>query len=71
MVGARAQHHILASKGKLHRAMRETIAKAWPEADRREAEGRAAPQRAPATNHWHPLAVAFADSDHAPSQLRS
>jgi hypothetical protein len=34
---------ILASNGKLHRAMRETIAKAWPEADRREAEGRAAP----------------------------
>jgi len=34
---------ILASNGKLHRAMRETIAKAWPEADRRQAEGRAAP----------------------------
>jgi len=34
---------ILASNGKLHRAMRETIAKARPEADRREAEGRAAP----------------------------
>jgi myo-inositol-1(or 4)-monophosphatase len=34
---------ILASNRKLHRAMRETIAKAWPEADRREAEGRAAP----------------------------
>ena len=34
---------ILASNGKLHRAMRETIAKAWPEADRREAEGLAAP----------------------------
>ncbi|HVB82246.1 MAG TPA: inositol monophosphatase family protein [Candidatus Binataceae bacterium] len=34
---------ILASNGKLHRAMRETIAKAWPEADRREAEGRTAP----------------------------
>jgi myo-inositol-1(or 4)-monophosphatase len=34
---------ILASNGKLHSAMRETIAKAWPEADRREAEGRAAP----------------------------
>ena len=32
----------LASNGKLHRAMRE-IAKAWPEADRRHAEGRAAP----------------------------
>jgi hypothetical protein len=40
--------------GKLHRGMRETIAKGWPEADRREAEGRAAPQRAPylsAPNH--------------------
>ena len=36
-------HKILASNGKLHRAMRETIAKAWPEADRRNAEGRAAP----------------------------
>ena len=34
---------LLASNGKLHRAMRETIAKAWPEADRRQAEGRAAP----------------------------
>jgi myo-inositol-1(or 4)-monophosphatase len=34
---------ILASNGKLHRAMRETIAKAWPEADRREMEGRSAP----------------------------
>jgi myo-inositol-1(or 4)-monophosphatase len=34
---------ILASNGRLHRAMRETIAKAWPEADRRQAEGRAAP----------------------------
>jgi myo-inositol-1(or 4)-monophosphatase len=34
---------ILASNGKLHRAMRETIAKAWPEADRREAEDRSAP----------------------------
>ncbi|MGA8566806.1 MAG: inositol monophosphatase family protein [Candidatus Binataceae bacterium] len=34
---------ILASNGKLHRAMHETIAKAWPEADRRQAEGRAAP----------------------------
>ena len=34
---------ILASNGKLHRAMRDTIAKAWPEADRREAENRAAP----------------------------
>ena len=34
---------ILASNGKLHRAMRATIAKAWPEADRRQAEGRAAP----------------------------
>ena len=34
---------ILVSNGKLHRAMRETIAKAWPEADRRQAEGRAAP----------------------------
>ena len=33
----------LASNGKLHRAMRETIAKAWLEADRRQAEGRAAP----------------------------
>ena len=33
----------LASNGKLHRAMRETIAKAWPEADRRHAEGRACP----------------------------
>ena len=35
-------HHILASNRKLHRAMRETIAKAWPEVDRREAEGCAA-----------------------------
>jgi myo-inositol-1(or 4)-monophosphatase len=35
--------NILASNGKLHRAMGETIAKAWPEAARREAEGRAAP----------------------------
>ncbi|HZZ08768.1 MAG TPA: inositol monophosphatase family protein [Candidatus Binataceae bacterium] len=34
---------ILASNGKLHRAMHATIAKAWPEADRRQAEGRAAP----------------------------
>jgi len=34
---------ILASNGKLHRPMRETIAKAWPEADRRQTEGRAAP----------------------------
>ncbi len=34
---------LLASNGKLHRAMRATIAKAWPEADRRQAEGRAAP----------------------------
>ena len=34
---------ILASNHRLHRPMRETIAKAWPEADRREAEGRAAP----------------------------
>jgi hypothetical protein len=34
---------ILASNRKLHRAMCETIAKVWPEADRREAEGRAAP----------------------------
>ena len=34
---------MLASKGKLHRAMRETITKAWPEANRREAESRAAP----------------------------
>ena len=33
----------LASNGKLHRATRETIAKAWPEADRREAESRAVP----------------------------
>ena len=33
----------LASNGKLHRAMRETIAKAWPEADRRDAGGRASP----------------------------
>ena len=31
------------TNGKPHRAMRETIAKGWPEADRREAEGRAAP----------------------------
>ncbi len=36
--------NILASNGpRLHRAMRETIAKAWPEAARREAEGRPAP----------------------------
>jgi myo-inositol-1(or 4)-monophosphatase len=34
---------ILTSNGKLHRAMRETITKAWPEADRRQARGRAAP----------------------------
>ena len=34
---------ILASNGKVHRATRETIAKAWPEASRRELEGRAAP----------------------------
>jgi myo-inositol-1(or 4)-monophosphatase len=34
---------ILATNGKLHRAMYATIAKAWPEADRRQAEGRAAP----------------------------
>jgi len=34
---------ILASNGRLHRSMRETIAKAWPEAYRREAEGRASP----------------------------
>ena len=33
---------ILARNDKLHRAMRETMAKAWPEADRREAEGREA-----------------------------
>ena len=36
----------LASNGKLHCAVRETIAKAWPGADRRHAEGRAAPQPA-------------------------
>jgi len=35
--------NMLASNGKLHRATLETIAKAWPEADRRQAEGRAAP----------------------------
>ena len=35
---------ILAGNGTLHSAMRETIAKAWPEADRRQAEGRPAPQ---------------------------
>jgi myo-inositol-1(or 4)-monophosphatase len=35
--------NLLASNGKLHRAMRETIAKAWPEAERRQAEGRSAP----------------------------
>lgn len=35
--------NILASNGRLHRAMRGTIAKAWPEADRRQSEGRAAP----------------------------
>ena len=34
---------ILASNRKLHRAMRETIAKAWPEANQREAEDHAAP----------------------------
>ena len=34
---------VLASNGKLHRAMHEAIAKAWPEADRRQAENRAAP----------------------------
>jgi myo-inositol-1(or 4)-monophosphatase len=34
---------ILASNGKVHRAMRDTIAKAWPEADRREAEDRETP----------------------------
>jgi hypothetical protein len=34
---------ILASNGKVHRVMRETIAIAWPEASRRELEGRAAP----------------------------
>jgi myo-inositol-1(or 4)-monophosphatase len=33
---------ILASNGRLHSAMRETIAKAWPEAEQRQAEGRAA-----------------------------
>jgi hypothetical protein len=37
------QPDILASNRELHRLMRETIAKAWPEADRRQAEGRAAP----------------------------
>jgi myo-inositol-1(or 4)-monophosphatase len=35
--------NLLASNGKLHRATRETIMKAWPEADRRQAENRAAP----------------------------
>jgi myo-inositol-1(or 4)-monophosphatase len=34
---------ILASNGKLHSAMCEIIAKVWPEADRRQAEGRSAP----------------------------
>ena len=34
---------ILASNRRLHRAMRETIAGAWSEAERRQAEGRAAP----------------------------
>ncbi|MGH7914899.1 MAG: inositol monophosphatase family protein [Candidatus Binataceae bacterium] len=34
---------ILASNGTLHRAMRATIAKVWPEADRRQGEGRSAP----------------------------
>ncbi|SRR5216683_5630082 len=34
---------ILASNDRLHRAMRETIAKAWPEADRRQAEGQPSP----------------------------
>ena len=34
---------ILASNGLLHRPMQETIAKAWPEAARRETEGRTAP----------------------------
>jgi myo-inositol-1(or 4)-monophosphatase len=34
---------ILASNGKLHRAMHATIARAWPEANRRQAEDRAAP----------------------------
>jgi len=34
---------ILASNGRLHRSMRETIAVAWPEASRREAEARPAP----------------------------
>jgi fructose-1,6-bisphosphatase/inositol monophosphatase family enzyme len=34
---------VLASNRGLHRAMRETMAKAWPEAHRRQAERRAAP----------------------------
>jgi fructose-1,6-bisphosphatase/inositol monophosphatase family enzyme len=34
---------MLASNRRLHRPMRETIAKVWPDADRREAKGRAAP----------------------------
>ena len=33
---------ILASNRKLHRTMRDSIAKAWPETDRRQVEGRAA-----------------------------
>jgi myo-inositol-1(or 4)-monophosphatase len=35
--------HIVATNRKLHDAVREIITKAWPEAVRREAEGRAAP----------------------------
>ena len=33
---------ILACNGKLHRAMRKTIARAWPEADRRQSAGHVA-----------------------------
>jgi myo-inositol-1(or 4)-monophosphatase len=44
---------ILTSKGKLHRTMRETIAKAWPEADRARSRGSRRPitrPSLPATN---------------------
>ena len=35
--------HIVATNRKLHRVMRETITKAWPEAVLREAKGPAVP----------------------------
>ena len=54
--GGRVTNLMLASNGKLHRAMPETVAKAWPEADRQQAKGRAA------HNTPFPLATSNQDS---------